>query len=229
MANAAEIAALITAGMQGPTGPDDAGFHTGVILAWDEVSQTNSVLVNNATVNNLRTVQGGIGILYSPGDTVMIVRKQTQYFVLGKIAAPGGNNANQIQGQYIGTSEATASTSKTTLPTPGPQVTVQIGSSGRALVMVGAFLQSTSPASGTYYGGAVYVDLTGATIISNKVQIIKNMQSVTSGSGFSETASAVQLVTGLNPGSTTFTCYYSAGPAAISTTFSSRTLTVIPF
>lgn len=229
MATASEIADLITQGMRGPTGAEDLALHTGVILAWDENSGTNSVLVGNTAMDNLKTVQPGIGLQYNQGDVVMVVRKQTQYFVLGKIAAPGGNNANQIQGQYVGASEATASTSKTTLATPGPKATVQIGSSGRALVMVGAFIQSTSAASGSYYGGAVYVDISGATGIGNAVQIIKNMQSVTSGSGFSETVSAVQLLTGLNPGSTTFTCFYSAGPAAISTTFASRTLTVIPF
>lgn len=229
MANAAEIADLLTRALQSPIGAEDIGLHTGVVLAWDEISQTNSVLVNNAAISNMKTVQSGIGTRYAQGDAVMVMRKQTQYFVLGKISAPGGNNANQIQGQFVAASESTASTSKTSLTTPGPVVTLNIGSSGRALVMVGAYMQSSAAANAGYYGGAVYVDISGSTVQTNAVQLIKNQYAQSSATGFSETGSAVQLVTGLNPGSTTFTCFYSAGPAVISTTFASRTLTVIPF
>lgn len=226
---AAEIASLITQGLRGPTGSEDLALHTGVVLAWDESSGTNSVLVNNAEIDNMKTVQPGIGLQYNQGDVVMVVRKQTQYFVLGKIASPGGNNANQIQGQYIAASESTTNTSKTSLTTFGPQVNVRIGSSGRALVMVGAYLQSAGVANAGYSGGAVYVDITDSSTKINAVQAIKNMYAQSSASGFSETVSAVQLVTGLNPGNTVFTCYYSAGPAPGTTTFASRTLTVIPF
>jgi hypothetical protein len=97
VATASEIADLITAGMRGPTGAEDAAWHTGTVLSWDESSGVNSVLVGGTAIPNLKTVQAGIGIQFQPGDTVMIVRKQTQYFVLGKETAPGGNNANLIK------------------------------------------------------------------------------------------------------------------------------------
>jgi hypothetical protein len=89
MATASEIADLITQGMQGPMGADDSGWHLGLILSWDSATGLNSVLVNNATLTNLKALAPSIGTEYSRGQNVLIVRKQTQYFILGPVQAPG--------------------------------------------------------------------------------------------------------------------------------------------
>lgn len=89
MATAFEIADLITQGVQGPTGSDDSGWHVGRILTWDSLNGLNSVLVNNATLTNLKALTPSIGTEYAPGQTVLIVRKQTQYFILGPVQTPG--------------------------------------------------------------------------------------------------------------------------------------------
>lgn len=89
MATAYEIADLLTQGMQGPTGADDSGWHVGKILSWSSASGLNSVLVNGATLTNLKALTPSIGTEYAPGQTVLIVRKQTQYFILGPVTTPG--------------------------------------------------------------------------------------------------------------------------------------------
>jgi hypothetical protein len=89
MATAAEIADLITQGMQGPTGPDDSGWHVGRIVTWSSSTGLNSVLVNNTLMTNLRALAPSVGTEYYPGQSVLIVRKQTQYFILGQVQVPG--------------------------------------------------------------------------------------------------------------------------------------------
>lgn len=89
MATAAEIADLITMGVMGPQGADDSGWHLGQILTWDSSTGLNSVRVNNATLTNLKALTPSIGTEYVPGQSVLIVRKQTQYFILGPVQVPG--------------------------------------------------------------------------------------------------------------------------------------------
>lgn len=94
MATAAEIADLITAGMQGPTGPDDSGWHVGKIITWSASTGLNSVLVGNTVLTNLRALAPSVGTEYYPGQSVLIVRKQTQYFILGQVQVPGSTGSS---------------------------------------------------------------------------------------------------------------------------------------
>lgn len=89
MATAYEIADLLTQGMQGPVGADDSGWHVGKILTWSSSTGLNSVLVNGVPLTNLKALTPSIGTEYAPGQTVLIVRKQTQYFILGPVTTPG--------------------------------------------------------------------------------------------------------------------------------------------
>jgi hypothetical protein len=89
MATAYEIADLLTQGLQGPTGADDSGWHVGQILTWSSTTGLNSVRINGATLTNLKALTPSIGTEYAPGQTVLIVRKQTQYFILGPVTTPG--------------------------------------------------------------------------------------------------------------------------------------------
>lgn len=234
MATASEIADLITAGMRGPTGAEDLALHTGVVLAWDEVSGVNSVLVGNSQLDNLKTVQPGIGLQYAQGDVVMVVRKQTQYFVLGKISAPGGNNANQIKTAEISVQEATGSASYTDLATFGPQLTVNIGSSRRCLLMVGAgILCAGTNSVGQYIGGDATVNVAGASNIPIVGTVHGQWRSnaTTSLGGYVSVFRPFVLTAanGLNPGPNTFTMQYRSVVTTPTCAFQERVITVIPF
>lgn len=89
MATASEIADLITQGLRGPVGPEDSGWHVGKILSWSASTGLNSVYVNGATLTNLKALTPSIGTEYAPGQDVLIVRKQTQYVILGPVTTPG--------------------------------------------------------------------------------------------------------------------------------------------
>ncbi len=103
--------------------------------------------------------------------------------------------------------EATSSTSFTDLATVGPSVTVEIGNSGRALVILSALI-TTSASRGGVMGFAV----SGATAIApdQNHSLAFNAQDTnpTSNVGGNYQGSAVFEVTNLNPGSNTFTCKY---------------------
>jgi len=89
MATAFEIADLLTQGLQGPTGSDDSGWHVGKIITWSSSTGLNSVQIQGSVLTNLKALTPSIGTEYAPGQTVLVVRKQTQYFILGPVTTPG--------------------------------------------------------------------------------------------------------------------------------------------
>lgn len=119
----------------------------------------------------------------------------------------------------ISTSQTLASSSYTDLATVGPSVTVTIGSSGKAIIIISA--HGTNDTSGGSF--QVGVDISGANSVaatSTKALIVRN-----SSGAPDSTASFAYLHTGLSAGSTTFKLKYanSAGTATIS----DRTISVI--
>jgi hypothetical protein len=237
MANAAEIADLITAGMQGSTGADDVGFHLGRVVTWDELSQVNSIRLNNAVLTNLKAINSGIGVQYQPGDSVVIMRKQTQYFVLGKVSAPGAPTGNLIQSAIINANQSTTATTFGDLATPGPSVTLNIGTSRRALVFANSGVDSPGViGSAKYAGGWFTLSVTN----ENKATIgpVGAATPFYAGGGifyeqdFIATLSQTWLVTasdGLQRGRNTFTLKYMADNTSTPCFFSGRNIAVIPF
>lgn len=241
LAYAVAIAAANAAAAAPPAGGSDLAHYQGQILTWDESTGLNSVWVNGAAVSNMRVLQAGIGLQYQPGDTVMVEKRMSQWYILGKVAAPGGNNANQIKSDLVAAFESTASTSYGDLATFGPSVTVNVGSSRRCLVLFGAeitALAQPSTPTGIYIGGGATPAVTGA---SNIPAVPGNSQYAGSRFWYA-TASApvggiivvsrMTLFTaadGLNVGSNTFTLKYRSFVADPSTGFAGRTLAVIPF
>lgn len=99
---------------------------------------------------------------------------------------------------YVATNESTSSTSYADLSTSGPAATVIIGANGLALVTVSSHSYN-SGLNDTFQGFAV----SGATTVAADDKYSK-VTSLTSGN----TASSTFIVTGLTPGSNTFTCKY---------------------
>jgi hypothetical protein len=129
----------------------------------------------------------------------------------GDTGATGAAGAKGDTGVGLSPSYATVDTWETTydnltsanLPTVGPSVTVTIGSSGSALVTLAAGIQAYSNCFG-YMGFAV----SGAT---NRG--MNSSQKVGGGNAAAMTtlqSGATYMVTGLNPGVTTFTAEYDA-------------------
>lgn len=231
--DAAGIAALITAGNAPPTGSADIGFHTGQVVSWDESSGTNVVTVQGVALSNLKALQGGIGILYQAGDVVGIIRFQTTYFVLGKVAAPGAGAANQIRYGFTNTIVNGFNTAPyVDLPgSPGPTLTnVYIGSSRRCLVLLTCLMDTSFS-----YGFMSFAVSGASTVAATSDRGLElGSQAGTGTQGVTAQVAANVVLTaadGLNSGFHTFTCKYGvvnvAGGAGINVL--RRSITVIPF
>jgi hypothetical protein len=219
------IADLIGQALTTNSGPEDVAIHTGQIQSWDTQSGVNAVMVNGVILTNLKSIQGGLAVSYTAGDTVMLVRKQTQYFILGKVTAPGGSAGSAIQSQRVASLQTVTSTSFGDLAGSfGPEVSVYIGSSRRCLVIHSVEITiSNNPA-----GGWQAVQVSGASSIAVETGVT---DAYWSGPGSTDgTFSATCLVTefnGLRTGLNTFTCKYKkTGTGTVQV--NNRVLTVIP-
>lgn len=233
------IAHLIAAASAPPSGGEDIALYTGQIQSWDDSSGVNSVLVNGTTVPNMRCLTIGAGIVLVPGDAVMVVRKQTQWFILGKVASPGSGAALGVRQAYVDTFEQTSNASYSDLPTFGPSVSAYISSARRALVLVGAqatcingYAQMTTEISGAS-------SIPAGTLTNQPTATEGTLDNAkpTTGSVYTwGTPLAVQVYTaadGLNQGVNVFTAKYrratASGFTATDCGFTRRRLVVMPF
>lgn len=236
MATAMEIAALLTAGLQGPTGGEDIALHTGFVKSWNKQTGLNVVTVNGVDLTNLKSLQGGIPATYAAGDSVIIMRKQTQYFILGKVAAPGGAAGSAPAGNTVGTLVDQADSAGAWVDltaSPGPTVSTYIGSNRAALILWGfdyAGFQSVCEMGWEVSGANTLAP--GA--LNNVAAKASFTSSVAPQYTMSQTIGASYLMGNTvltNSGLTTFTAKYKVTrgtPTPVQSRISARTLTVIP-
>jgi ethanolamine utilization microcompartment shell protein EutL len=118
----------------------------------------------------------------------------------------------------VSASEATSSTTYTNLTTPGPQVTLTVPASGSVLIIVTAQITgSTGNAA-----GFMSVTVDGAIPLA-----VGDPSSLRVAGNNAVRASATALVTGLSPGSHTFSATYRLQGSGTAT-FSDRNIVVIP-
>jgi hypothetical protein len=121
-----------------------------------------------------------------------------------------------IQTAAVNTQQTTTSTTYTDLATVGPAVTVTIGANGIALVILGA---------ATFNSGSD--DSRMSFVVSGANTLAADNSRCKSSSGAAgQDDSKIFTLTGLNPGSTTFTAKYLADSGTAG--FLNRTITVIP-
>lgn len=114
-------------------GAGDSPFLQGTVLAWNAVAGTNVVRVRGAEHTDLQSAVGSETGLVRPGDSVVVIKLNNSYAVLGRIELPG------VEQRALGI----VSAETVTLDDPvtngfearnAPFVDVYIGSSGRCLV-----------------------------------------------------------------------------------------------
>lgn len=121
---------------------------------------------------------------------------------------------------FIQTTESTTSTSWTDLSTTGPSVVLSVPNSGMVLVLFSSWININSTVQEAFVGLAV----SGANSISPTTDVcVSHRPKTTDGAG---TRGTHVLLTGLNPGSTTFRMKYEVTGATGD--FRRRRLTVIP-
>jgi hypothetical protein len=206
------------------------GWRTGVIESWDELTGLNSVRVEGQSLPNLRVLSTGLVTPFQIGDVVGIEVIGTQYFILGRIRAPGAGAAERIASSRIQVQNNNVPPQAFgDLPNHGPEVTMFIGSARRVLV-VHSCEMGVNQSSG-YQG----VQVTGASNIAVETAITDAFLAfVGSGANIFQSVTATTVVTaanGLKQGVNTFTCKYKVTVSGTGTgvDFNNRVLTVIPF
>lgn len=228
---------VLTQALSSPSGPEDSGWHTGIVRSWDEASGVNVVEVNGIALTNLKSSQTGIGVQYGPGDNVLILRKQTQYVVMGKITQIGQQAPDQIRYAEVTTQQTTTSTTYTDLATVGPTLdNVVIGSSRRILLIVNCGIQAlmtnnTTPS--TDVGGNMTVNITGASTLAVVGTVGATWRTPTNNfgggnGGFTRTW-VMTAANGINQGIHKFQAQYKSNVAGVACGFDGRNITVIPF
>lgn len=225
----ADALAVAAAQQQG----GELGFHTGVIRSWDELTGANTVEVGGTSLTNLSVLSAAGTIHLRAGDTVAVMRVRTQYFILGKIAAPGASAAERIASDRVARMDQVPTTDTfVDLPSYGPEVSLYIGSSRRALVIHSAEFSIGGVVDVGQWGeGHQAVQITGAS--NRPVESAVTNAFLKGNAGTASSASATTFITsvnGLREGVNTFTCKYRAtANGQQDVVVNNRVLTVIPF
>ena len=237
MTIAGQIADLITPGIVGGIGDQDFSLVQGRVVSWDRLTGLNTVEVNGGFITNVSALHSGIPTWFNAGDSVQLVRKQSRYFILGKVASPGGTAGSSVQFRTRTDSSTINNTSGAwvDLPSTGGALSldVYVSSSRAVLVLWGADISCNNSI------GEVGWAISGATTLapgSYNNTTVKN--SANSGAATSSTATSVTCTgsyvmgpgVGLNAGLNTFTLKAKVGifGTGVSASFGNQTLTLIP-
>src|SRR5690606_8139753 len=201
----------------------------GVVVEWDATTGENVIRYRGTDLHDLPIVASSSEVAkIRPGDVVMLhligSGGTTTAYVVGRVTRPGTPQAAsalqlETRAATVIAEETTNSTTYTSLPTPGPEVEVAIGPTGRALVTVSARAQGALGLSGnTVTGGAMSFQVTaGGVVVWDPADPWAALCRVNSAAGggpgvgamvFDQTIANTVIVSGLPPGPCRFTARY---------------------
>lgn len=223
-----DLAPLFDTDLKGPAIP--VLYRKGRLDAWDPDTFENTVVVDGVSLPNLTILSAAEAKGFAAGDKVGLHLIDGSWAIVGQFVTPGSAEVTAILDRLstelgeraasadVAAAEGTISATFTDLATPGPAVTLDIGASGKALVIVSAREVSTTSTPVMSYA------ISGATTVAaddaDSLAI-----TVTGGASLLGAASRLSLASGLNPGSTTFTAKYRR-VGATTITFDQRNITV---
>ena len=154
------LATLLARTVGGSIDQPELGFHQGIVLVWDQMSGTNTVMIAGTPIDNVPILAAG-SVLIGAGDVVGVLRVRTQYFILGRISIL--SQSLTIRTDYVAaTSFAPGATYTNLNTTVGPTVTdVYIGPSRRCIVFLSCFASATDEGY-----AAMHFQVTGASTIN---------------------------------------------------------------
>lgn len=240
-------------GQNHPTAPGMAGAigtHQGVVIEWDELSGYNQVQVLGGNIfENLRVLSTSDSIMLTAGDTVTLLKVQSAWFILGRVAAPGAGASLRVR-SATANAEGTVSTfhsypswvDLSGVPA-GPTLTnVYVGSRRMCLVMITAELKSVLTIGKASFAvtGASNIPATDLNAISSGTRVIyyDDFDVELGDTTTVCTATAFAMLTaadGLNEGMNHFTMKYQAlqftnivNPVELYAFINRRRITVFP-
>lgn len=224
-----------------PSKKEGVGFRQGIVLSYDQTTGENAVQVGGSIVTDLPILNTSEALLLAPGAVVGILTAGSAWFIMGRLTVPGtadalsALSALRTESATETNNEAVTSTSYTDLATIGPSVTTTIGPSGRCLVIVSADIHGNAVTGQAIATGSGYMSFaaTGANTISaidSRAALAWLRYNASPNSTMAIDirvgASRLSLLTGLNPGETTFTAKYRRDGTG-TTEFDDRNITVM--
>lgn len=218
------------------------GFRQGVIVSWDANTAENTVLVGGSLLTDLPILNTSEASILAVGDVVGILTAGRTWGILGRFTIPGtpeaasALSALRTQSASVVAAQGTTSATYVDLATVGPAATINVGPSGRVLVMVSAQFTGEAPRGSTLNTGGA---LMSYTMSGANTAIAVDLYSANASIQYDNTATSfittlrifggltrVSLREGLNPGSTTFTAKYRRDTAGTAS-FDNRNITVM--
>ncbi len=203
-----------------PAGPGQPmTYRQGVVVAWNEVTLENEVLVGGTVLQNLPVLGVGDAAAIAVGSTVGLMVAGRTMAIIGRLVIPGTQAAEdaitmlsrQVYSTSIDDIGFTASTSFGDLDDEvGPIVNATIRAGGRALVMMSASAGHLVT-NGTFMSFAMSGANTAAPEDFNTLH--HTSFGADTGQDFWIGSTRVVLLTGLTPGLTTFIAKYKADTA----------------
>lgn len=226
-----------------PKPTSGVGFRQGVIVTWDTNTAENTVLVGGQLMTNLPVLNTSEAAILAADDVVGILTFGNTWAIMGRFTIPGTPEAAsslsslRTQSQDVSASESTTSSTLTDLATYGPEVEINVGPSGRVLVILSAIMTfevlrgSAINTSGAYMAYAMSGANTASAVELRALYGSIRYDSLQAG-GFDTNVECIQGVSrvmlreGLNPGLTTFTAKYRRDTGG-NVSFSNRNVTVM--
>lgn len=256
-----------------PTSAGQVRRSSGTLIAWDPAELRGSVLWEGTTIHDVPVLGALDAFSWGAGDEVVVdtIPSTSGGFsspmILGRVFRPGAANAakvlqalqtefaKQVSAEVFAERIAVAEDADAGTRAPndtwgnltgsavGPAVTVNIGTTGVAVVFISAHFAVSTFDNAAWWGlgGAVSFEATGANSVApgNQRALLHALGGVIHDVVLTDSAVAFasrirggnfEVLTGLNPGETTITMKYQAfsgNPHDVE--FSDRDLTVIAF
>lgn len=203
-------------------------FRTGVVTAWDPNTLENTVTVGGVSMTNLNVLGVADAAAIEVGSVVGINVVGRVYAITGRYVIPGTADASsavsllsaRTQADTVSDAEDVTLATYGDLPTFGPEVTINVGPSGRCLVILTSYVALFSEINGgdTYTAAGMSYELSGANTYTlpspfsfNGLVVSDSIGGPADGPthGNEGVYCWVGIESGLNPGSTTFTAKYA--------------------
>jgi hypothetical protein len=196
-------------------------YRQGTIISFNQITLENVVNVGGQNMVNLPVLGVAEAATYVPGAVVGLMIINSSWAIIGRFVVPNTPAATDaitqlsqaIVSDFIVTQESTSSAAFVDLTTIGPTVVANIKTSGRCLVFTSATI-SIQPGANfpSAWGGFVSLDVSGAntiapTAINGSLGFIFGDNALNQ--SWVQSFTRMIVLSGLNPGLTTFRAKYA--------------------
>jgi hypothetical protein len=159
--NADDLAGLLATTPAADTSLPTLGLHIGEVRAWNPATGENTIALAGTEVTDLPMLNIGDTTNLAVGDTVVVLRSKSAYFIFGRVVTPNSQAFNSTGVSFFSGFDSTDNYALTTTETIRATVTVPVPAwANRALVtaMVNVMAHNATGGASSIYG-APWIDV----------------------------------------------------------------------